>query len=68
MNNVTMYILTHKKFDYDSIEDKEMYKPLLCGSANLNEDFGYVCDDSGGANISNLNKYYAELTGEYWFL
>ncbi len=66
MNNVTMYILTHKKFDYDAIEEKEMYKPLLCGSIDLNDDYGYICDDAGKKNISNLNKYYAELTGEYW--
>ena len=60
-----MYILTHKKFDYEDIVEKQLYKPLLCGSACLNEDFDYVRDDTGD-NISNLNKYYAELTGEYW--
>jgi hypothetical protein len=65
MDKITIYILTHKKFDYSTIEEKQLYKPLLCGSACLNEDFGYICDDIGD-NISNLNKYYAELTGEYW--
>lgn len=65
MDKITMYILTHKKFDYEDIEEKQMYKPLLNGSACLNEDFGYIRDDTG-ENISNLNKYYAELTGEYW--
>ena len=65
MDKITMYILTHKKFDYGGIEDKQVYKPLLCGSACLNEDFDYIRDDTGN-NISDLNKYYAELTGEYW--
>ena len=65
MDKITIYILTHKKFDYESIEDKQVYKPLLCGSASLNEGFGYVRDDVGN-NISSLNKYYSELSGEYW--
>ena len=65
MNKITMYILTHKKFDYEDIGEKTIYKPLLCGSASLNEDFGYIRDDTGD-NISDFNKYYAELTGEYW--
>lgn len=60
-----MYILTHKKFDYENIGEKQLYKPLLCGSANLSEDFGYIRDDSGN-NVSNINKYYSELSGEYW--
>ena len=65
MDKITMYILTHKKFDYGNINEKQMYKPLLCGSICLDEDFGYIRDDTGD-NISSLNKYYAELTGEYW--
>lgn len=61
-DNITIYILTHKKFDY---EESDIYKPLLNGSALLDEDFGYIRDDTGD-NISELNIYYAELTGEYW--
>ena len=62
MEDISIYILTHKKFDY---EKNEIYKPLLNGSALLDEDFGYIRDDTG-ENISKLNPYYAELTGEYW--
>ena len=62
MKDISIYILTHKKFDY---EKNDIYKPLLNGAALLNEDFGYLRDDTGD-NISNLNPYYAELTGEYW--
>lgn len=57
-----IYILTHKKFDY---EKNEIYEALLNGSALLNEDFGYTRDDTGD-NISRLNPFYAELTGQYW--
>lgn len=62
MEDISIYILTHKKFAY---EENEIYKPLLNGSALLDEDFGYIRDDTGD-NISKLNPYYAELTGQYW--
>ena len=62
-DDVKIYILTHKQIseNYDS----KLYFPLLNGSALLDDDFGYIRDDSG-ENISNLNSYYAELTGQYW--
>ena len=61
--SVKVYVLTHKKIEekYDS----SLYVPLLNGSALLDNDFGYLRDDSGD-NISELNIYYAELTGQYW--
>lgn len=62
MDNTTIYVLTHKKFD---CEKNNLYKPLLNGSALLDEDYGYLRDDNGD-NISKLNPYYAEMTGEYW--
>lgn len=62
MSKVSIYVLTHKKFDYDG---NELYVPILNGSESYDDDFGYLRDDTGD-NISNLNQYYAELTGEYW--
>lgn len=62
MAKVSIYVLTHKKFDY---EDDSLYIPILNGSESLDDDFGYLRDDSGD-NISSLNEFYAELTGEYW--
>lgn len=62
MKDITIYVLTHKKFDSP---DDDIYIPLLNGSALQVEDFGYLRDDTG-ENISNLNEYYAELTGQYW--
>lgn len=63
MKEIIIYILTHKKFNAEY--DKDLYKPLLNGSYFISEDFGYQKDDDG-ENISKLNPYYAELTGEYW--
>lgn len=60
---VEIYILTHKKFDESY--DGTIYKPLLNGSALQDYDFGYLRDDTGD-NISNLNTFFAELTGQYW--
>lgn len=62
MNNVIIYVLTHKKFDFD---ESDIYVPLLNGSSSHSDDFSYQRDDIGD-NISDLNNYFAELTGEYW--
>lgn len=63
MKKIVIYILTHKKFTANY--DKNLYKPLLNGSYFINEEINYIKDDTGD-NISKLNPYYAELTGEYW--
>lgn len=62
-SEIKIFVLTHKKFDENL--DESIYKPLLSGSALHDDDFGYLRDDSGD-NISELNPYYAEMTGEYW--
>ena len=61
-NKIEIFVLTHKKFE---LPLDNLYKPLLNGSITYEDDFGYLRDDSGD-NISDLNKYYAELTGVYW--
>ena len=58
-----VYVLTHKKIEEPFFSPP--YTPLLNGSILLDDDFGYVRDDTGD-NISKLNIYYAELTGQYW--
>lgn len=63
MKEVIIYILTHKEFNEEY--DKELYKPLLNGSYFINEELNYITDNTGD-NISELNPYYAELTGQYW--
>lgn len=61
--NITIYILTHKKISEKY--DEKLYKPLLNGSYFIQEEWDYIKDNTGD-NISKLNPYYAELTGEYW--
>lgn len=62
-SDIKIYILTHKKINENY--DNTLYYPLLNGSALLNEDFGYIRDDTG-LNVSRLNIYLAELSGQYW--
>lgn len=63
MEDVIIYILTHKEFHEEY--DKKLYKPLLNGSYYNSKNLDYIKDDTGD-NISKLNNYYAELTGQYW--
>lgn len=56
-----IYTMTHKKYD---VPPDQMYVPLHVGHA-LAEDLGYQGDDEG-ENISELNRYYSELTGMYY--
>jgi hypothetical protein len=58
---VQIFVMTHKKFNPPS---NPIYVPLQVGAA-LNENLGYIRDDSGDS-ISELNPYYGELTGMYW--
>lgn len=60
--SVKIFAMTHKRFE---VPDDPMYIPLHVGHKHAKEDFGYLGDDSGD-NISDLNCYYAELSGMYW--
>lgn len=60
--SVKIFAMTHKCFE---VPDDPMYIPLHVGHKHAKEDFGYLGDDSGD-NISDLNCYYAELSGVYW--
>ena len=61
---IIIYILTYDK-KITQEYDNEIYKPLVCGAVSLKETHDYLCDNTG-ENISDLNKYYAEVSGEYW--
>ena len=56
-----MFVMTHKKFPHP---DMEGFYPMQVGCA-LSQDLGYLRDDTGD-NISDLNPFYSELTGQYW--
>ncbi|MDE7323856.1 MAG: DUF4422 domain-containing protein [Lachnospiraceae bacterium] len=60
--SVKIFVMTHKQFE---VPDDPMYIPLHVGHKNAKEDFGYTGDDTGD-NISDMNCYYAELSGVYW--
>lgn len=61
---VDVFILTFNQ-EISEEYDSELYKPLVCGRGITENKPGYFYDDEAD-NISNLNKYYSELTGEYW--
>lgn len=61
---VTIYTLTHKKFNDCKLRGS-IYKPLFVGAASSEDTFDYLRDDTGD-NISYKNCYYSELTGLYW--
>jgi len=60
--SVRIFAMTHKRFE---VPKDTMYIPLHVGHQNAKEDFGYLGDDTGD-HISDLNCYYAELSGVYW--
>lgn len=64
MKSINIYVLMHNK-PIEEEYDEELYKPLICGSEKLEKTGKYLRDDTGD-NISSLNRYYSELTGEYW--
>ncbi|MCW3763738.1 DUF4422 domain-containing protein [Weissella confusa] len=59
---MTMYVITHKEFDYPI---SKSYVPLLVGANKNKNPRGYLADNTG-ENISNKNPNYSELTGLYW--
>ena len=59
---VTIYAMTHKRFDESGLD---LYKPLFVGADGKENTYGYLRDDIGD-NISNKNCYYSELTGIYY--
>lgn len=56
-----IFVMTHKNFNPPQ---DQTYIPLHVGRT-VGEDLGYLGDDTG-ESISELNKYYGELTGLYW--
>lgn len=61
--SIEIYVMTHKEIEEEY--DSSLYKPILNGSANVKQHYGYIRDDSGD-NISKFHKNYGELTSEYW--
>lgn len=64
MKDVNVYIFTHKVPPYGLIND-EWHTPIHVGKA-INDEDVCECADNTGDNISEKNKVYHELTGQYW--
>lgn len=61
--NVSIFIVTYKEVTEPF--DEMLYKPVLTGAVFKDNTLNYLKDDVGD-NISELNKYYGEYSGEYW--
>ncbi|WP_283576494.1 DUF4422 domain-containing protein [Limosilactobacillus oris] len=59
---MTVYVITHKTFEYQLPEG---YRPLLVGAEFNANPNGYLADNTG-KNISDKNHSFCELTGLYW--
>lgn len=66
MDNLKIYVITHKSFDEHYIEGKKGYYPLLVGKALGNSGKARYLTDDKADNISSKNKSFCELTGIYW--
>ena len=62
MNNfLKIFLAYHKE---SPVYKSEIFQPIKVGGGLLE---GAISDDTG-ENISSLNPYYCELTGQYWVL
>ena len=59
---VKILVATHKPYDFP---DSAIYVPVQVGKSLVQEDYGYLKDDSG-ENISAKNRSFSELTALYW--
>lgn len=59
--DLKLYIATHKQF---TLPEENYFSPIHVGKS-LNEDLGFLGDDTGDS-ISNKNPFYCELTALYW--
>ncbi len=62
MEKLKIIIATHKLYN---IPDDDIYFPIFVGSIGKKDILNYQRDDEG-ANISEKNNNYSELTGVYW--
>lgn len=62
MNNfIKIFLAYHKE---SPLYKSDLFQPIKVGGGQLE---GAISDDTG-ENISELNPYYCELTGQYWVL
>lgn len=62
MADIRIYVATHKQI---FVPEHPFLKPLQIGTA-LHKPLDGFLHDNGGEHISEKNKSYCELTGQYW--
>ena len=63
-NKLKIFLAYHKDTPcYKS----EIFQPIQVGAEMNDITIDFAIPDNLGDNISNLNPYYCELTGHYWF-
>lgn len=62
MADIKIYVASHKQ---TYVPDHPLFVPLQIGTSLHEPLNGYLHDDCG-ENISGKNRFYCELTGQYW--
>ena len=64
MNKITIFVACHKPVE---VHSDKMYHPIHVGRAisSCKEQMDMIGDDTGN-NISEKNRFYSELTAQYW--
>mgnify|MGYP004592535727 FL=1 len=63
MENIKIYVSCHKEC---FVPKHSMIYPIQVGSVSAEQRFDDMLHDDEGINISEKNKKYCELTGQYW--
>lgn len=63
MSNIKIYVSCHKEC---FVPKHSMIYPIQVGATNAAKRFDNMLHDDEGINISDKNKKYCELTGQYW--
>lgn len=61
--NIKILVATHKP--YIMPKDTSLYLPVQVGCDEVEERFGYYCDNTGD-NISYKHRFYSDLSSVYW--
>lgn len=63
VKDIKILVATHKPYDFP--EDTSIYMPVQVGCDEVEDRFGYTCDNTGD-NISYKHRYYSDLSSLYW--
>lgn len=61
--NIKIYVSCHKE---SYVPENKLFYPIQVGTSLAQKKFNGMLHDDDGENISFKNKYYCELTAQYW--